>query len=1175
MTTPPTAPWKEWEDALAGQAAAAEPQANAWVAANAGSGKTKVLIDRVARLLLSGAEPDSILCVTYTKAAASEMQDRLFARLGDWCVTDDNTLRAELTKLEGERDFSDAYLGRARELFARALETPGGLRIETIHAFCGRLLRRFPLEAGVAPGFQELDDQDSDEIWDQAFLALGARVVRGNPELVAAARAVAEAGGAGFDILRRLESHRGEIQSLLEARGGIDAAINRLRSVLGAPEASEAELLDAAMNRDLPRSQLTALAAAIPIAKPTDATLVEKLQTALSDMDAAVRFEAYAGIAFTDAGEVRKKNPYTAEAAKVAPQLADLFQTAATPEGSEVTRVAEVARLLAARRVFDRSAALIRVASPLLGEFEKRKRARAGLDFDDLIDSVSRLFERSHAAEWVLWKLDGGIAHVLLDEAQDTSPEQWRILRRLTAEIFAGAGAVHRSQRTLFIVGDQKQSIYSFQGADPEHFLRQARELHAAAEEAGAPFNTPSLAMSFRSVRQVLTYVDDVFDPQHFSGGAPFSVQVPVEADYAPHTAHRRHEPGCVELWPLQPPADVEEPDPWDAPVDSVSETDAPVQLARRIAGFIAREIANGAGVWEKGKQRPARPGDFLILVKRRTGGIFDAILQQLKARDIPVAGADRILLLDSAPVQDVLNLVRFALCPADDLTLAEILKGPFGAHAEGGDFPWLDDNDLFDLAIDRQGRLWDQLRASKSERFAPLRAFLEDVLARRHQPPFEFITHALELGRGLPRPGWELILSRFGGPAREPVSALVDRAAGFDADQPPSLELFLAAIEASGGEVKRELSGPQDEVRVMTVHGAKGLQAPIVILPDTTSAPKLDTSGLFFTEDGLPVWAGPKSGDTPATAALRQDINARALREHRRLLYVALTRAQDRLVVCGAWYGRSKEGRDKDSWYQLCEAGMQRLIADGQAAGLSESLDGEDATVLRLGDAPPALGLAEAQQALAATLPAWLRTLAPAETGRRILSPSRLTASSEPPVLSPFGAGRAEKLRRGTLIHMLFEVLPGLPAKSRWRAAENFLKKQLDLMPDQRTEMLDAAFGVLDDPQFADVFGPGGRPEAPVIGELPNGAIINGRVDRLVVAPDRILAVDYKTDRPAPASVAGVGEAYIAQMAAYRAVLSQRWPDRPVRCLLVWTDGPKPMEIPPEMLDKAINRLR
>ncbi len=1171
MKTPPAEDvWIEWQTAIEGQASAAEPQANAWVAANAGSGKTKVLIDRVARLLLRGSDPDSILCVTYTKAAASEMQDRLFKRLGDWCVADDATLRADLKELERREDFTLEDIGRARQLFARALETPGGLRIETIHAFCGRLLRRFPLEAGIAPGFRELDDQDADALWASAFVQLGARVAHGEPELIAAARAVAEAGGAGFEVLRRLDAHRGEIESLLAGPGGVEAAIEGLRTMLGAPDVCAADIVEEAMGDGLPRKLLQDLVAALPVIKATDADFANAIAVALSNAPAEDRFDAYAALAFTGKGELRKKNCYTADALRSAPGVADLFQIAGAPEGREITRIQEIARKLAARRIFERSEALLRLAEPLLADFARRKAARGGLDFDDLIDRVARLLSRSNAAEWVLWKLDGGIAHVLLDEAQDTSPAQWRILRALTDEIFAGAGAERARARTLFVVGDQKQSIYSFQGADPEHFLHQAREVDAMAAAAEAPFNTPSLAMSFRSVQQVLTYVDEVFDPAHFAGGAPFSVQVPVEAESAPHTARRRNEPGSVELWALEKPSAIDEPDPWDAPVDQVSESEPAVKLAKQVAQFIKREIACGAAVWESGRQRPARPGDFLILVKRRTGGIFDAILQQLKALNLPVAGADRIQLLDSLPVQDLLNLVRFALCPEDDLTLAEILKGPFGASKAGDGIAWIDDDDLFALACDRTGSLWSEVRKSSSPKVAAVRTFLEDVLARRLQPPFEFLTHAMERGTGLTQPGWELVVRRFGGPAREPASALIDRAAAFDADSPPSLEAFLAAVENTGGEVKRELSHPEDEVRVMTVHGAKGLQAPIVILPDTTTAPKLDRSGLFFAGDGSPVWVGAKPGDTPLTQAMREDADQRALREHRRLLYVALTRAQDRLVICGAWYGKSKTGRDTDSWYELCASGMERLVGKGDATTVSDSLTGQGGPLLRIGAAPTLLAAEDDASRTAAVLPGWARQPAKPEAASRVLSPSRLSAKAEPPVISPFDVRRSARLRRGSLIHTMFEVLPGLPPAERRAAAQRFLDRQPDLAEHERAEMLAATMGVLEDERFAPVIAPGGRAEAPIIGKI-GPDIINGRVDRLVIGQAEILVVDYKTDRPAPPSIADVGEAYVAQMAAYRAVLAQRWPNRPVRCLLVWTDGPQLMEIPRSMLDSAL----
>ena len=1167
--------WKEYEDATEGQRLAALPESSAWVEANAGSGKTKVLIDRVARLLLRRVEPDSILCVTYTKAAASEMQARLFERLGGWCVMDADQLKQKLCDLEGRPldSYGEEDIGRARELFAKALETPGGLRIETIHAFCGRVLRRFPLEARVAPGFSELDDDAAADLWDAAFRAMARRVVRGDAALMQAARTAAEAGGGkGLDIVRSLLPRRTAIARYINEAGTIDDAVERLRIDLGASDVPVSEILDTAMGAALPREALRNLVGALPRAKPTDASFADTLALILSDAPVEQRLDTWTSIAFTDKGDLRKKNPYTAEAAKIAPSVVDLFQIKDIPEGSEILRIQSVAAAINARRVFERSAAILRLAHTLFTDFANRKRARGGLDFDDLIETTANLLERSHAAEWILWKLDGGISHILLDEAQDTSPAQWRILKAITDDIFAGASAVRDAQRTLFVVGDRKQSIYSFQGADPEFYLEKRQEFVTNSVAVELAHTLPDLAMSFRSAPEVLSYVDAVFDTAAFDGNAPFTINPPATADLLRHTPYRRAQDGSVELWPLEPRAETQPAEPWDAPQGMENEGSAKARLSARIAKFIKGEIAAGAAVWDKSEQRPCKPGDFLILVKGRTGGLFDGILQALKRENVPVAGADRIQLLDSLAVQDLLNLIRFALCPEDDLTLAEILKGPFAAVAagDGSEMKWLDDERLFALAHPRPGFLWNALRESPDPPLLPIRAFLTDVLARAHQPPYEFLTHALERGHGLAQPGWELILSRFGAPAREPVTALIDRAAGFDSDQPPSLQLFLDAVERRGGEVKRELSGPQGEVRVMTVHGAKGLEAPIVILPDTCSAHRGERDGLFMSEDGAPLWPGPKSNDTNTTARLRDIEDARALREHHRLLYVALTRAQDRLIVCGAFAGNTKDGFAKTSWYRVCQAAMLRLAEGGEA----QDVVGEDHTYRRLGAAPALLIPQTVTHGISAAPPAWLRTHAPQETAARVLSPSRLTSASEPPVISPFGAGRAERLRRGSLIHLLFEVLPDLPVKTRRKAAETFLKRQADLTPDERREMLDATMGVLEDKRFASVFAEGGRAEAPVIGRL-GADTINGRIDRLVITDTEILIVDYKTDRPAPPTLQGVGDAYIAQMAAYRAVLSQRWPNRPIRCLLVWTDGPQLMEIPAAALDSALAHIQ
>jgi ATP-dependent helicase/nuclease subunit A len=1148
--------WDEYDQAVEGQAIAARPDESAWVTANAGSGKTHVLINRVARILLKDVAPHSILCVTYTRAAASEMQTRLFEKLGEWCIMDAEHVRKDLARLEQREpdSYTDEDIGRARELFARALETPGGLRIETIHAFCGRLLRRFPLEAQIAPGFKELDEADAERLMDRTRKKLGARVGSGEQDLMEAARIVWEAGD-GFGAVGALSPHRDVIKQWIDRCEGFKPALKDLQRICGAGEDSSQALLRRALVDEFPRVELMRVLEAVSSAAPGH-DLCDPLRDACTGDDLDARFAAWKSLAYTDKGKLRAKNPFNASLAKTIPDLAAMLSITGDM-GSEIRRIQAAVTAIQARQLYERSAALLRLHDVLTTDYANRKRARASLDFDDLIARSGALLNESFMSQWVLWKLDGGLTHILVDEAQDTSPSQWRIVNALTSDIFAGKSVERKDPRTLFAVGDHKQSIYSFQGADPDHFQEVFQDFHTRAAASETTLNMPALAMSFRSSPEILAYVDAVFDPKKFEGGTPFSKNPPVDGDQPRHTAHRRFEPGCVEVWPLERKDETEEGDAWDAPIVRVEASSPKARLANRIADFVRGEIDRGARVWEKKAQRACRPGDFLILVRGRKGGLFDAILQALKKRRVPVAGADRLLLLESLAVQDLLNLVRFALCPEDDLTLAEILKGPFGRSGMDS----LGDDDLLTIAPERTGTLWRAVQDTASPRFSEVRAFLEDLLRQRDLPAFEFLSHALEEGTGLAAPGWEMLLSRFDAPVREPVAALLDRAAAMDA----SLQIFLSETEQRGGEVKRELSAPQDEVRVMTVHGAKGLQAPIVILPDTTSAVKGDRDGVFLSEEGAVLWPGAKINDTLLTMRLRDLASARELHEHRRLLYVALTRAQDRLVICGAALGNAKDGAGANSWYALCAGAMTDAAERGAAQHVS---DGGPAS-LRMGDAPPALE-AVTSASLLIPPPGWMFEAAAQEAAAsRMVSPSAL-GHREPAVLSPFGPRQEERLRRGRLIHTLFEALPGADPSVRRAAAERFLKRQKDLTPKARKEIANAVLGVLERPDFADLFGDGGLAEAPVVGQLGE-AVINGRIDRLVIRKDAILIIDYKTDRPAPKIAAGVSDAYALQLAAYRAILSEAWPGRPCRCFLVWTDGPQLMEVPGDRLDRVL----
>jgi ATP-dependent helicase/nuclease subunit A len=1157
-----------YEAARRAQSVAAEPSHSAYAMANAGSGKTKVLIDRVARLLLRrpdgrpGAAPDSILCITYTRAAASEMLSRLFRTLGDWAVMEDSPLREALIRLEGGRpeDYSADRLKAARALFAKALETPGGLRIETIHAFCARVLRRFPLEAGVVPGFTELEEDEARDLWAQAKQDAILRGAQEMPEALAliAREAGHEGAATALDALRAsAASCRAFCQRHAYDPVRMDAA---LRQAIKPPAETPDDLIFNAMGRDFPAAQVRQAISALGTGTPTDSKLAKALQDVLAAPDPATAFERYVALFQTSKGEFRAKNPYTKGAAAVGPVLSDLFSME-VPEGSEFRRMRQLLDDLKRAQAFERTSALFRIGAVALEAYEAGKARRGALDFDDLVEKTRDLLMADGMSGWVLYKLDGGLSHVLLDEAQDTSPAQWELIRALTSEFNSGQGAeTLQDPRTLFIVGDEKQSIYSFQGADPAKFLQEAQALTKRDPSA----RHADMKMSFRSVPQILTFVDTVWNKAP-PIDVPYGIDRPPTADLTEHTAKRWDQPGWVELWPVVEKDPEPETDAWDRPVDTLKVTSPKAKLARAIADRVKEMISGNVAVWgDDGSRRPAVAGDILILVRERRGGLFEAIINALKSRSIPVAGADRLRLADYIGVQDCLNLMRFALLPGRDLTLAEILRGPFAGLVD-------DDRYLFELAAGRaRGEsLWSRVQASTDHEVVRVATFLKSVLSLAQLPPFEFLSSILDRPDACGVTGWERINARLGPPARDPLEALLAEALSHDAAGPSSLQAFVARLEATPLEIKRDLAEAGSEVRVMTVHGAKGLQSPIVILPDTTAKPKLDVADVLEAGQAL-IWAPRKDADIPLSEQARAIAQAKAHEEHRRLLYVALTRAQDHLLIAGHWYGRASvgaNGYDADSWYALCRNAMEALAAEPDPAGIR-----------RFGSP---LGTDEAEADLLAApvrLPEWvLRPPRQDTSARRLMAPTSL-AGPRTKVVAPFDPKREARLRRGRLIHCLLQYLPELPEADRRAAGEAMLAREPNLTPAQRAEMLRAAEGVLSEPGLQVLFGPGGRAEAAVIGTsdaLPEGTVINGRVDRLVVTRDRVLVIDFKTDQPAPERVEDVAYSYVLQMAAYAAVLSTAYPGRTVETVLCWTDGPKMMHLPEAMLRESLARAR
>ncbi len=996
MKTPPIIP----PEVLRVQAEVSDPAVSAWVAANAGAGKTHVLAQRVINLLLGGVAPEKILCLTFTKAAAANMAKRVFDTLGHWTTLDDESLDRAIGGPPGRATATRRAL--ARRLFARALDTPGGLKVQTIHAFCTQLLHQFPFEANVAARFGVLDDSARVQLLEELTLAALVEGSREPDGLLARALNIAMTAGADQtfrDVVREAIGRRDAIARWRDAAGGVAEAIAALSHTLGiAPqdtlESIESEFLD---NSLISPSEWPEIARTLARGQKKDIEQAERF-AALARLDGASRRELYLEIFVTQEGSPRRS--IVTGAIKDADLIARL--------GAEQKRICAVLERRNAVVCRDRSGAVLIVADAVLTRYGAEKSRRGLLDYDDLIDRTLALLDNVDAA-WVHFKLDLGIDHVLIDEAQDTSNKQWQIVRRLVAEFTAGKGA-RELTRTIFAVGDEKQSIFSFQNAAPDEFAAMQRYFKTLHENAQMAFVARKFEHSFRSGDAILNAVDEVFKP------ADIAPSLTTDSGFPPHIALPQAQPAVVEIWEPSKPDDRPEIEGWDAPFDTVSETSPRVKLAQRIARTVRLMVESRTAVGRE--RRAARYGDVLVLVRQR-GPLFEAVIRALKQQGVAVAGADRLVLAEHIAVMDLMALADALLLPADDLALATVLRSPL--------FGFTDD-DLFAIA---HGRNHVPLREALAEKAgereifaAAVRTLDELAHAARDETPFGF--YALLLGA---RGGRRSFVTRLGPESNDALDEFLNLALDYERRQTPSLQGFIAWLREARAEVKRDMEIARDEVRVMTVHGAKGLEAPIVILADTMTPPVGPRPPrLIGLPDGAVIWAGRKDDDVAPVAAARQKALGEAENEYRRLLYVAMTRAADRLIVCGA-DGQRK--RPAGCWYDLVYDRLKPLMV----------VEGDDEEkVWRFRRPEPgevaAVAAPEPPVPLHRDMPPWLREPPAPETPRAVpVSPS---SAFEDEIGRAFARTksspdeRRRALARGRIVHRLMQSLPDIAPDHR-----------------------------------------------------------------------------------------------------------------------------------------------
>ncbi|BCP55899.1 double-strand break repair helicase AddA [Kaistia sp. 32K] len=1148
------------------QARATDPEASAWVSANAGSGKTYVLARRVIRLLLAGADPASILCLTFTKAAAAEMSGRVFEILAGWTTLPDPELAAILADYQGA-PATPGHLVSARRLFARALETPGGLKIQTIHAFCERLLHQFPFEANVAGSFEVLDDR-------------GASVLTAEAQRSVIAKAAAEAGTAlgrafatvleaasdqGIEAaLASLVASRDAVREFIVGAGDLTSGLRDLRHALGLAHGETAESLRARLASEVPLDDddLRRLVDRLSASGANDKKSAARLAPILSAETEEGRAAAWLAYWTKSDGELRALSSLAAKAIRDGwPGLDETLE-------AERERIEFLLDRIASAEAYAVTSALLTLGDAVIGEYERAKQVRGALDFQDLVVKTANLLSRADAAAWVHYKLDRGLDHILVDEAQDTSPRQWQVIERLAGEFFSGQSA-RDVTRTFFAVGDEKQSIYSFQGAVPAWFARQRETISARADAAKALWHNLELTLSFRSTPDVLAAVDRIFEAEEAHAGLTQAKSPTV------HAAARRLDPGRVTYWPPIEAEKAAVPEDWHTPLDHLDAKSPEVRLAERIAATVAGWKREGATIAATGK--PIREGGILVLTRKR-GPQTDAINRALKAAGLSVAGADRLALTSHIAVLDLMALADILLQPRDDLALAALLKSPLIGFSE---------EQLFELAHPRAGSLWYALDRSTDEAAVRASEQLKTWRVRaEHMSPYAFFARLLG-----PDGGRRRLLARLGPEADDVLDEFLAQALAHEQASVPSLQGFVGWMREAATQIKRDADLARDEIRVMTVHGAKGLEADIVFLVDTGSKPvhaSHDPKIVALADDpdaadGAPlVWVAPGARKPHVVEQAIDTLREKAREEYRRLLYVGLTRARDHLIVCGTM--KANTGSDR-LWHELVGTA---LGTEGRTVPVAIPGDDFDSIEWRQDWSRVAAPAQEAATDAGGRAPAvpepWLLQPPPAvpPVPRRLTPSAAVGFAEAEPAFPPVTALDARldpaaltALDRGRIIHRLLQALPDQPPAQRAQVAGRYLDVVGKAWTEaERQDLLDRILPVLDDETFAELFGPSSRAEVPIAGviETRSGpASVSGRIDRLVVLPDRVVIVDYKTNRPAPRRLDDVPDAHLAQLALYRAVLSRLYPDRPIETALLWTELPLLMAIPAELLDSRM----
>jgi ATP-dependent helicase/nuclease subunit A len=1124
------------------QKIASNPDYNVWVSASAGTGKTKVLIDRILRLLLKGNSIDKILCITFTKVAAQEMINRLSSILARWSILEDADLAKELFLLNEEEPTTEE-ISLAKQLFANFIDNPQKINIQTIHSFCQNILNNFPIEANIMSGFKVIEPDYAQELKKQAIESvLNTKIFDDSLEIKNTLTTIVKHISA-LDFENKISSilNYPEKMDILQDKYNLNIDFEsfklNLYEELKAKQGISAESIlqqyfDGSFNK-------LAFLEIISIAQGTKNKLsasfdINKLFWFLNlPKDEQIKNkDVWEKVFYTTSGSIRKKIVNEGFLKELQDGQA-LWVKQVIEE--ELLRLEKLRNEYKNQISAEINLAFMQLAYEIYKAYENIKLSLGVLDFNDLIIKTHKLLNKSLVIPWILYKLDNKISHILVDEAQDTNPLQWDIIRVFVEEFFTGSSS-NQENRSIFVVGDVKQSIYSFQGASPEYFNVIKALFKEKVKNAEKIWHQVPMNTSFRSSSGVISAVNHITSNLFSQNDNIYK-----EEDFT-HLAHNQNLGANIEIWPLL--VDDNKEEKW--------------RRYKNLATAIVKKI-------KKLNQDGVSYGDILILYRKREGNpTLNYLVKFLKESEIPVLGVDKLNLSEHLAVNDLIALAKFLLQQNDDFSLACVLKSPIFN---------LKDDDIFNLKITNSSSLFNSLNQEKYIHiYNKLNKWVSLV---DYIPVYDLFFHILYVEKNFTN-----FLNSFGNEVQDILMEFMNLILQFNertqSKNISNLQIFLEFITKGDHKISRDSSSKKDMVNLMTIHASKGLESRVVFILNDLDAKSQNDIILYNENPSTPLLLLKLSKDyqNDYTNQIVLKQKNYQLKELARLFYVAITRAKEQLYICSVAKQAPDENEDKANhlWWQILNNAINNNVffEHNLSALESDFFDEKLGFVTKkafcISQATPLIKKEIFSQNSINFIPQWCFKEAPKEQNpTKPLSPSKIDFEekyfSSP--LSQMDEKKNNLINKGLLVHKILEQINYL---SDYKEIELFINNILNGYAEQLTEqsiieIKNNIHSLLNKKELMFLWENKGMAEVGISGQINYNNelnIVSARVDKIIKIDNKLWVIDYKyAKKPNLPS-----KKHIKQMEIYKSILKNIYPECDISGLIIYTQSLETLEV-------------